>query len=392
MLLVLGLAGPATASEGARESLILKDGDRVIFLGSAVIEHEQDHGFLETRLTQRFPDASITFRNFGWSGDTVSGTARTGGFQNPDGFARLLKEVRAFKPTVIFIGYGMNESFSGSQGLPGFIKGFTVLLDQLAPLKARTVILSPTSHEDLGLPFPEPGAHNRELKLYAAALAKVAAERNLWFVDLYHAFAYRSEVDAKRPLTTNGLLPNESGYWLIAHLIEQKLFGARGNWNIEVDRSSETLKSFGAKVEKGSARGDGVSLEIKPKFLPLPALMDLTRGPRLRVFGLTPGSYALRMNGRDLRAATAAEWEQGVTLSPDPALAQTDKLRAAIVKKSQLFYRRWRPFNDHDRHWGFIGGDFKLYDMEIAAQERVIAELRRPAVLRFEIVKNVKGK
>jgi len=389
MLLGLGLAGPVPALEVPRESLALKGGDRVIFLGSALIEHEQDHGFLETRLTQRFPDASITFRNFGWSGDTVSGTARTGGFQNPDGLARLLKEVRAFKPTVIFIGYGMNESFSGSQGLPGFMTGFTALLDQLAPLKARTVILSPTSHEDLGRPFPEPGEHNRKLKLYTAALAKVAAERNLWFVDLFDPFAHWSEGGRWR-LTTNGLLPNESGYWLMAHLIEEKLFGARGNWNIEVDRSRETLKSFGAKVEKRSARSDGVSLEIRPMLLPPPALLSLTRGPRLRVSGLTSGSYALRMNRRELRVATAAEWEQGVTLSPDPALPQTDKLRAAIVKKGQLFYRRWRPFNDHDRHWGFIGGDFRLYDMEIAAQERVIAELRRPEALRFEIVKKEK--
>ena len=65
--------------------------------------------------------------------------------------------------------------------------------------------------------------------------------------------------------------------------------------------------------------------------------------------------------------------------------------REAIVKKGELFYRRWRPFNDHSRHWGFIGGDFKLYDDEIAALEKQIAELRVPREHVIEIKAVAKG-
>jgi lysophospholipase L1-like esterase len=383
------LAGfPCTVSfaDGTPESLALKDGDRVVFLGSALVEHEQDHGFMETRLTQRFPDASITFRNFGWSGDTVSGTARTGGFQSPDGLARLLQEVQAYRPTVIFIGYGMNESFSGPQGLPGFVRGFTALLDQLGSLKARTVILSPTSHEDLGRPYPDPGQHNRHLQVYTAALAKIAAERKLWFVDLFHAFTNEKKIEPKLRLTTNGLLPSEAGYWIIAREVEERLFGPRPMWSIELDRSGKILKFVAARVGEVKRTKTELQFDVDAFSLGAPTLAAIKApGPRLRVTGLTPGFYVLRANGRDVLEASAAEWEQGVSVATDPTISQTQKLQAAIVKRSELFARRWRPFNDHERHWSFIGGDFKLYDMEIAAQERVIAKLRRPAALRMEI-------
>src|SRR5262245_56340173 len=98
----LGAAGPAVR-------FALKDGDRVVFLGDGFIEQERLYGHIETRLTSRHPDARLVFRNLGWAGDTVRGTARTGGYQKPDGLARLLKEVRDLKPAVLFLGYGMNE-------------------------------------------------------------------------------------------------------------------------------------------------------------------------------------------------------------------------------------------------------------------------------------------
>src|SRR6266478_4386675 len=78
---------------------------------------------------------------------------------------------------VVFLGYGMNESFDGPQGLAGFIEGYEQLLAKLAPLKARLVVLSPTYHEDLGRPLPDPADQNKNLEQYTAALKKLAAGR-----------------------------------------------------------------------------------------------------------------------------------------------------------------------------------------------------------------------
>jgi lysophospholipase L1-like esterase len=384
---------PLAAAAQAPGPLVLKDGDRVVLLGSALIEHEQFHGYLETRLTRRFPDASVTFRNLGWSGDTVRGDARTGGFQNPEGFARLLKEVKAQRPTVIFIDYGTNESFEGPKGLPGFLKGMENMLDELAPLKARIVILSPTPHEKLGRPFPDPAQHNRHLEQYTGALEKLAKRRRVLFVDLFHALA-RSEdlfAEARPPMhwTSNGLLPNGYGYWFIADEVEERLNGPLGRRRIELDHTGKVRSSTGAKIAKVKAEPDQLRFDVVLATLPVPGPSDLPGGvplPGLAIKGLPEGTYVLRVNGQEVCRHEGSELGRGIPF-PDPALDRVEELRKAIVKKNALFYRRWRPFNDHERHWGFIGGDFKLYDAEIAKLEAQIARLRRPQPLHVEIVK-----
>ena len=108
---------------------------------------------------------------------------------------------------------------------------------------------------------------------------------------------------------------------------------------------------------------------------------------KLRVTGLPPGEYTLKIDGKDMTRASAAIWQDGLRIAHGPKLDDTKKLREAIVLRNQLFYRRWRPYNDHSRHWTFIGGDFKLYDQEIARQEQRIAELRTPRPHTYEIVR-----
>src|SRR5262245_25546131 len=123
-VVLLALTLPGRSASGPAERFTLRDGDRVVFLGGGFIEQERLHGHLEARLTARHPFAAIHFRNLGWGGDTVRGGARTSGYQNPEGLARLLKEARELKPSVLFLGYGMNESFAGPQGLAGFLADY----------------------------------------------------------------------------------------------------------------------------------------------------------------------------------------------------------------------------------------------------------------------------
>src|SRR6516165_1093605 len=169
----------------AAEPFELKDGDRVVLVGSTLIEREQRYGYWETALTTNFPDRNITFRNLGWSGDTVFGEARAAFDPVPEGFRRLKDHVLALKPTVIILAYGTNESFEGEAGLPKFVEGLNTLLDTLAPAKARIVLLSPLRQEDLGRPLPDPATNNKNLALYSDAIRKVAEKRHARFVDLY---------------------------------------------------------------------------------------------------------------------------------------------------------------------------------------------------------------
>ena len=373
-------------ADGGETRFTLKQGDRVALLGNGFIEQERRHGRLETLLVSRFPDAEFSLRNLGWGGDTVRGDARTGGYQNPDGLARLLKEVHDHKPTVIVLGYGMNESFAGADGLAAFIADYDRLLGKLADLKARIVILSPTYHEDLGRPLPDPAEHNRALATYTAALKKLAARHGSAFVDLYEPLRAAKEANPDARLTTNGILLTDVGYARAAQAVQQQLALPAHTWRLELDRSGKVLASAGNTVQDASATDGALWFRARDTSLPIPKVGSVAGDTaRLRVVGLPPGEYVLAVDGQKVVQAAAAAWHKGLSISAGPAYAGTEKLRSALVRRSELFYRRWRPFNDHSRHWDFMKGDFGLYDKEIAAAERVIAQLRRPAVHTYAI-------
>ena len=87
VLSVACFAGSALVPARAADPFELKDGDRVVFVGNTLIEREQRYGYWETMLTSHFPDRRVTFRNLGWSGDTVFGDARAGFETQVEGIA-----------------------------------------------------------------------------------------------------------------------------------------------------------------------------------------------------------------------------------------------------------------------------------------------------------------
>jgi len=359
----------------------LRADDRVVLLGGGLIEQERRHGFLQTRLSRRVPEGSLVFRNLGWAGDTVRGIARTGGYQNPEGFARLLKEVQDARPTVLFIGYGANESFDGQPGLAGFREDHAKLLEKLAPLKARVVLLSPMHQEDLGRPFPDPTENNRNVARYTAVIRQLAEERKYAFVDLNTVGQDKSN-NPRRRLTTNGVQLNETGSDLVARAIEDQLGLPRNDWSIRLNASGKVLASKGVQLDDVIAAKDGIRFQARDLMLAADGDDKF-----LQIDDLPPGDYWLQIDGERGFRFSAADWKKGFFYSPNPNTLDSERLRKAIIANNELFYRRWRPFNDHSRHWGFIGGDGKLYDQEMAAQEKVIAERRRPPIHRYEILR-----
>ena len=209
-----------TSAVGGNE-LKLKDGDRIVLLGSTLIEREQQQGHWEALLHASAPGKKIVVRNLGWSGDTVFGEARAGFGTVEQGFQRLVSQVKSVKPTIILIAYGTNESFVGEDGVEKFIKGYNRLLVQLAPTKARIILLSPLRQENLGSPFPDPTARNRVLALYVKAIKALAANQRLPFVDLFHGVVGKEK--PSKPLTSNGIHLTSEGYARTAPLLHHRL-------------------------------------------------------------------------------------------------------------------------------------------------------------------------
>ncbi len=229
----LSLAFAALVPAAPPAPFEFKDGDRVVWLGSTLVEREQRYGYWETALHAAFPKANFTVRNLGWSGDTVHGEAR-GRFKFNDPtfcFNQIVEPTLELKPTVIFICYGTNESFEGKAGLPKFEKGLEKLLDALAPAGARVVLFSPPPFEIGRIPDAE--KRNRDLDLYSKAIGRVANNRSLYFADLNHevwklyVVADKMNGDTRRQkdwwYTDNGMHLRESGYDRTAHLMIKAL-------------------------------------------------------------------------------------------------------------------------------------------------------------------------
>lgn len=197
----------------------LKDGDKVVWLGSTLIEREQRYGYWETALTARWPDRKITFRNLAWSGDNVHGEARLAfDINKPElGLKRMVDLTLAEKPTVIFICYGTNESFEGEAGLEKFTKGYEKLLDSLAPSKARVVLFTPLPFATCPPMLPDATRHNQRLDLYVKVTMSIAERRKLYLVDLFQQGGSLSMFSGQ--ITDNGVHLTEFGYGRTARLV-----------------------------------------------------------------------------------------------------------------------------------------------------------------------------
>jgi lysophospholipase L1-like esterase len=199
----LGLASRLPAADPFE----FRDGDRVVLIGSTLIEREQKYGYWELMLTLKNKDRNVTFRNLGWSGDTVFGEARNGFDESPKGFERLVSLTKELKPTVVVVCYGHNESFEGPAGVSKFTAGLEKLLDAIAETKARVVLMSPTPFENIG-PVKDAEAKNKNLTLYRDAMKTVAEKRKLELFDLFETMRKVGPV----MMTDNGLHMADAGY------------------------------------------------------------------------------------------------------------------------------------------------------------------------------------
>ncbi len=198
--------------------------------------------------------------------------------------------------------------------------------------------------------------------------------RKVHFIDLFHPLEAAKLAEPTVRLTTNGLLLTRAGYAIAAKATEEQLGLPPRRWQVHVDWTGKIVACEGVKIKALEGAATSLRFEAVAAILPV---AEPAEANMLRITGLPPGKYRLKVDGQEILQASAAEWAT-VSTSAKARLSLTPKNCTALVLRNQTFYRRWRPYNDHSRHWTYIDIDFKLYDVEIAKEEQHIAELRKP--------------
>lgn len=211
------------ASDAAE--LELRESDHVVFLGNTFAERMQHFGYFEATLHYRYPEHRLVVRNMGWSADEVALMPR------PLDFGDLETHLTNAGADVIFLCFGMNESFRGDAGLDTFGAGLEALIQRLASGRfngesaPRLVLVSPIAHENLGNPWPDPAAHNANLANYTKRMAAIAEAHRIPFADLFQPTRERmAEFTGKgEPWTINGIHLNERGYAAVSRMLASAL-------------------------------------------------------------------------------------------------------------------------------------------------------------------------
>ncbi len=242
--LSVGSGSHSAAAESPK--LELKPGDHINLIGNTLADRMQHDGWLETLIQQRFPKHHLRFRNLSFPGDELNRRPRSDNFGSPDQW--LTKE----KTDVVFAFFGYNESFAGPAGLDNFRRELAKFIDDTLRQKyngksaPRLVLFSPIAHEDLHNPnLPDGSENNARLALYTKAMAEVAAEKNVVFVDLFAPTA-DLYAKAKQPLTMNGIHLTAEGDRELALVIHRALFGgpAANTAKVEKLRQAVVDKDF----------------------------------------------------------------------------------------------------------------------------------------------------
>jgi lysophospholipase L1-like esterase len=333
----------AQASKASIAPFTLRDGDRILFLGNSLMENDLLYGYLELALTTRWPDRNVTFRNIGWSGDTVFGDARSYFTNPPTPYELLMKQITDARPTVVFVAYGGIEAQEGEAGMTRFNEGLNKLLDKIEELGAKAVLLSPIPV----LSSVKTDQRNALLRRYAASIATTAVERGTRFVDVFKPM---QEAQQKFTLTDNDTHLNEVGYYHLALALENGLGLPSRQETTTIDLSKQNVASMAnAKILKSDSNDTYLTFTMDERYLPLPVPAEggesVDSECVLRITGLDKGFYALTAEGTLMAAASAQEWAKGVAIRQGPSYTRSNQLRDLIKEKNELFFHQYRPHN-----------------------------------------------
>lgn len=387
------------------KAFFFRDGDRAMILGDSITEQRQYSTLIESFVLARFPSWNISFRNTGWSGDTM-GLRTRGGLDA--GFDR---DIKPLQPTAVTIDFGMNDARAGDAGSEGYGTNARTLAEKFAALGTRVALITSSSEERYENGQPAGAAYNLMLRKYSDGLQAVAKEKGLIFVDQLAPMieviengrkaAVLAKAEGGLRLVPDGVHPNWAGQLVMATSILKGLNAPSLVSSVEVDAKSGKAKAVQAKVSE-VATGETLSFTRLDESLPWPIpgdallatpipgfspLEELSRY-LLKVTSLPAGKYVVSVDGKAWGTFTQEELGAGINLG-QAALTGLPEVRAlldAITAKNDLFFVRWRVVQLYDAP-AWISkeavesgrqAELKSMDARIGEADAALPSLRKP--------------
>lgn len=230
--------------------------DHIVMIGNNLCSRMMDFGDFETEMHLRFPHDSLVIRNMCDGGDTPGFRPHSGrfspwafpgaekfqtelaNFSNSQGhFETPDQWLSRLEADIILAFFGYNESFNGADGIDNFMAELSAFVDHtlsqeynsLSP--PQLILFSPIAFENLSdlYDIPDGEIENQNLLLYSEAIHKVAIEKGVPFIDLYHPS--KKWYTGSNPLTIDGFQLNAFGYQKLGTYIAEVVFGAQKKSN-----------------------------------------------------------------------------------------------------------------------------------------------------------------
>jgi glucose/arabinose dehydrogenase/lysophospholipase L1-like esterase/azurin len=313
--------------------LSLSPGQRVVWIGNTLAERMQEYGQLETEIHALHPNHKLVIRNLAWSGDTVSLRPR------PHNFGDLKSYLHKAQADVILACYGLNETwdYDGEDGLARFEADLASHVRELLSEQfngkstPELVLLSPIACEDTGI-VTNAKERNRLLQLYSAAIARVAEQHKLRFVDLFTPTLQAMNAPGASPFTGNGIHLSADGYARLAPTFTELIFGKAADVSAahralihrEVLRKNRTFFDHYRALNSVHIHGQRVRPFGSVNF---PAerekLLQMTRLRDARIWDAAAGKSLPEQVDDSSTATIPATIPQAATFPPMPTPEQT---------------------------------------------------------------------
>ncbi|MEP3478896.1 MAG: GDSL-type esterase/lipase family protein [Fuerstiella sp.] len=344
------------------------DDDHVVLLGGTFIERAQKFGHLEAALMSSNA-TGLTFRNLGWSADTVFAESR-GIFDRPaKGYARMIEHLRAEEPDVVLVQYGQNEAMQEMSGsnLVEFQQQLQKLISDIKVTTPEVVLVTPHPLLKNLPPLPDASMWNPALQRYSQAVQAVAEKTGCPCVDLFEGFEGRlveaaetvgrwrpgmiadEHPDLKaallRGLTDNGMHWNDLGYRCISSMFAQALFGdAQRQLTVTIDEIGGAQSVTVASAAKMSVTPKMIKIQLNAPWLRSGVLIVDTSQTQANV-----SSVSKVWEERQVPLVEADMTEPSTSDGPKRVRYQFtddyDRLVNLLIRKNELYFHRWRPQN-----------------------------------------------